>query len=78
MKTQTQVLVLIFILFSAIKMFRKIPQFDNQENFKFRLSDYLDTIGFETPDFTQIDCDFRVWHTNYATGQNRLIRLQLQ
>jgi hypothetical protein len=51
------------------------PKLDNQKLFQYRLSNYLDSIGFVKKEKNSIDIDFRIWHVNYSTGQTKLIRV---
>ena len=53
----------------------QIPVIENQKGFKFRSSNYLDSIGFNKPDEKLIDFDFRIWRDNYTTGQTKLINV---
>lgn len=75
MTTKTNILVLILTFISLIELRGQIPLIENQRGFKFRLSDYLDSIGFKKPDYKSIECDLRIWHDDFATGQIKLIRI---
>jgi hypothetical protein len=68
-------LILILTFYSVIGLRGQIPVIENQKGFKFRLSNYLDSIGFNKTDNKLIDLDFRIWHDNYTTGQTKLINV---
>jgi hypothetical protein len=48
---------------------------DNQRKFDYRMNTYLDTIGFEKPNFKELNLCLRVWKDNYATGQKKMIQI---
>jgi hypothetical protein len=75
MNAKCKILILILTLNSLIGLRGQTLVIENQIGFKYRLSHYLDSIGFSKKDNKSIDFDFRIWHDNYTTGQTKLIRL---
>jgi hypothetical protein len=73
MNRNIYLLSLLLLLPSSPVVHSQTPVIKKQKGFEFYLSEYLDTIGFAKADINKADIDFRVWHFNYLTGQNRLL-----
>ncbi|KXX70934.1 hypothetical protein [Flammeovirga sp. SJP92] len=69
------VIIALFFSFTG-NLFGQIPQIDHQRKFRLKLTHYLDSIGFAgKANFKEINYELRVWKSNYATGQTKMIQL---